>query len=124
MVSLKEKKKLSVRKQVVKNYLIKWYYLDTNIEHLNEAELVKMKILYASLKHLDKKELEFLAAKYRVERKPYITDAVAAQEQQMSLKDYKKERIRIEGKLRYPIGKYIDKYKKELSQATQLVYGK
>lgn len=109
----------------VKHYLLKWYNFDTNFKTLNEAERTQMKVLYASLKHLTPEEQEFLAAKYRVEKNPYVkTDKKAADQQGMTYQQYRYKRTKIEDKLRFPVGKYSKKYQDELSRAVTLIHGK
>lgn len=111
------------RNQVVKYYLSRWYYFDTHMDYLNEVDLIKMKILYKSLKELSSEERKFLADKYRVERRPYIKDIAIAIEIGMPIKAYQEKRIRIEDKLRPILLKHKESYTEEFSQACKLVHG-
>lgn len=90
---------MSTQRQV-QHYLIQWYYFDNNINYLNELQRKKMKTLYKGLKELDPEERNLLAAKYRVEKKPFIKDSVVAESFGMTEKEYRDKRVAIEGKLR------------------------
>ncbi|RDW15955.1 hypothetical protein [Oceanobacillus chungangensis] len=111
-----------MRNQIVKHYLLAWGYLDNNMEYLNDAELVKMKILYAALKEITLDERQFLAEKYRVPVKPYIKDSILAERNSVDVKEYVKERIRIETKLKPIFIKCKEQYQDEYRKAIDLVH--
>lgn len=116
---------LSKQKRLVKYFLGRWYYLDTNFNTLSEAETVQMKILYSCLKQLDKQELEFLAHKYRhKESNRPKSDKVASTELGMNINKYIYKRTEIEAKLRKPVMIFREKFGKELSNAIKYNYNK
>lgn len=116
---------ISQQKRYVRYFLSRWYYLDTNFNSLNDAEVVQIKILYSCLKHLDKQDLEFLSHKYRKkESNRQKSDEICAKELGIKLNEYRNKRVAIEAKLRQPMMVYREKFDKELSNATSLVYGK
>lgn len=110
-------------------YLRKWYRLQQNINNLNSLELVEAKILYSSLAELSEQERDFLGAKYFTPLRTVngvrtlITDKEVADSLDMSIKEYKKEKQRLERNLSILIDKYKRIHQEEFDSAILLVHG-
>lgn len=96
------------RNQQAKHYLLKWYYLDENVEYLTDAEMIKMKILYVSLKELSEDELYLLSMKYRQPGR--LTDKDAALNMGIDAKVYRDKRVSVELKLKPFIERNMAEY--------------
>lgn len=111
------------KNHIAKHYLRQWRYFDSNLEYLNSAEAINIRILYSALKEMTPDERQFLADKYRRSSKP-ITDKDMAEEYDMTMKEYVDKRQKIETKLKPHIVKLRDEREKDLSEAIHLVYSR
>lgn len=120
---------MGIRNRVAKHYLIKWGYLDENMKHLTDTELVQMKILYATLKQLQDHQRDLLQEKYRVPRsslekgKNALNDEQCAEIRGVGLKRYKTLRIQAETAFQEAIEGTLFEYKSELHNAIELEHG-
>ena len=113
---------MSGKNRIVKYFLNNWSYYDQNVGYLSACESIRMKILYQTLKEMDPEERKFLANKYRVAKKPIISDAVLAKQQGLSLMEYREKRIKVETRMKSILQKYEDLHEEELSKARGFVY--